>query len=463
MKNFLSALIPGFLKRLDKRYLLSNPFMWMTKLHYVLFYGMAGFLLTVGVLFSYPVAEGNLPSFPPVIISVAVLTLIPLGLWFYHQVNFSIERQFGKRTRFLGFKRMLAYLTVASMAVMLPLSAALVLEYRTANSISDEQFAKDMSDLDRASSFIISDQHIARLAEAIITYNINLNEFTVLKVKGGDTETFNHNFSYFGDQYEFQKLERPVHGDAFLCKQYLKDRKSPDRIRENIRLFMDITKRYGHPVELSESELTDAFMAAKNGREDVDSYIMNRSSRTKYEMASTINYISKCKQYKMVLPLRHLPEMLSVLFAFAFGIATLAFIYTSVSLRTFVVSLISFVLLGVISGFAAVLGGEVLHFARSESVFFYSVLMIYGFTLLRSVMAYRKNNFNLLSRVCVVLANMATPFLFIWLAATYDIYGYISDDTYITMLNIGILGYLLIFFAGFRKLYLKADTEPQLR
>lgn len=81
MQRFFTSISPAFLRRLDHQLLINRPFVWATRIHHVLYWGLLGNLFAVLYALLLPMSEYDLPSPWSGTLVLVFPILIGLVLW----------------------------------------------------------------------------------------------------------------------------------------------------------------------------------------------------------------------------------------------------------------------------------------------------------------------------------------------------------------------------------------------
>jgi hypothetical protein len=121
----LSKFIPSFLKKIDRYLLLKYPTIWVTNIHFLLFYGLLIDLILFGS--SYLLTEYRPYDTDFRIENSVLLMLIPtialFVLWFIYQARYNVDKNYGKLTLKQDFTNFLFYwlstIVIYSLVVMI--------------------------------------------------------------------------------------------------------------------------------------------------------------------------------------------------------------------------------------------------------------------------------------------------------------------------------------------------------
>jgi ABC-type uncharacterized transport system permease subunit len=83
MLRLTRKLIPPFLIELDRRWLLSRPHWWATRIHLVLFFGLGGLLSCLVIAFMPTVAPHSLPEGWHFALALGIPALMGLGSLYF--------------------------------------------------------------------------------------------------------------------------------------------------------------------------------------------------------------------------------------------------------------------------------------------------------------------------------------------------------------------------------------------
>jgi len=86
----MKKLIPNFLKKIDSYLLLNGPIIWISKIHYVLFFGLLMWLFSalIGIIIPINLFQSQDLGFWYFLYTI--LAIIALCFWIYRNVIFNI-------------------------------------------------------------------------------------------------------------------------------------------------------------------------------------------------------------------------------------------------------------------------------------------------------------------------------------------------------------------------------------
>lgn len=121
-----------FLQKLDKNLLLNNPRIWVTKIHYVLIYGLIANLI-LNLLVIFLIQDNQIDEFVNIIIPLVMLAEVGVFIyWFYQQISFNIEQEYGNTHYFYGFLEVVLY----SFCTFIIISSSLTMTWTAINEVA---------------------------------------------------------------------------------------------------------------------------------------------------------------------------------------------------------------------------------------------------------------------------------------------------------------------------------------
>ncbi|MEM7655125.1 MAG: hypothetical protein AAF399_03280 [Bacteroidota bacterium] len=157
MTRKLSFLVPAFMKRLDQQLLLNHPAIWVTKIHYVLFYALIAF---AGISFAvWPAHPAHLPD-PE---SHFWLSMIPAGLgllfWAWQVGKTNVEKFYGETSFLQRLKLQGLYALCIGIFVSLPFLYGNVIGQKVYTSVPNDQLVEDINDFHVVADELGFNQH----------------------------------------------------------------------------------------------------------------------------------------------------------------------------------------------------------------------------------------------------------------------------------------------------------------
>ena len=111
LRSIIIFLQPKFLARVDKYLLLNYPRLWIAKIHYILFYGVLANLVLNGLVFVF-IQPRQLYSFAHTTVWFIIIPELLIFLyWFYSQLLFNVEADYGNTHYTAAWTEIIVYLT----------------------------------------------------------------------------------------------------------------------------------------------------------------------------------------------------------------------------------------------------------------------------------------------------------------------------------------------------------------
>lgn len=247
----LNILVPSFLKRLDHYLLLHYRLLWISKIHYVLFYSALTLVLGGVLIYTYPLTSASdLPEMSVVLLIVIGLVAPACVYWVYWQTVYGVESDFGLRFRGIAYLRFALQFLCFGILGSLTLALTFLVEHRIVNLASEEELVNDLNILNIGNPYMPSRtegdtlwndcrfyQKRVKSSDTDDSLNQSVTLYTLnLIIIGRDTVkafTMYNNFVYF-IPYIFIDGELIINGESIGKREYFKKILSPE---DNLNLF----------------------------------------------------------------------------------------------------------------------------------------------------------------------------------------------------------------------------------
>ena len=178
--------LPSFLKKFDRKLLLTNPTAWAARAHFVSWFSFLGVVLLALIFFIIPNDPRHdstvyLPTFFLVILSI-------IGIVFYliYLLRFNVFKRFGNYTRTSILSSFVLIFVSIGWLIFLPFIPSLIESYRADKAFSTEELINDTDRMNFLISELIYDSLITDFAkdtllvsDSMVFKYRELNQFTV--------------------------------------------------------------------------------------------------------------------------------------------------------------------------------------------------------------------------------------------------------------------------------------------
>lgn len=444
----LDWLNPSFLRNLDRFLLLNYRLVWVSKVHYVLFYGLLAAGASSLFIFWLPISPSNLPSPALVATLFSIFVIVPFTFWVYKQIAYNIEKEFGQRFPFMEHSRWVLNMICIAVFALMPVVGAWFLQQKIARLINDKELIEDINKLNQGNPYFPTSYY---------------SDNVFIETQDETSGLYPYQYDQF-TPYQWQqsslKYEYNWFNAAQLQKSYDSRRSESQHLRA-ITDYMGVMQKYGFVVYESPLEILERYQ--KRQINEDQSYSKSSWIYQKNELKSVFSKLVEAKEGTMIPMNRH--EFWTIIFFMVFMASGLLVIYKSVSLKDTLISIVSFVavmsLLGLFSAFA----NELTIFG-ADKIFLVSLLGAYAFVLFQGLSILSASSYSRFRVICLILANVGSPFIIMLLSELVrEITGrrLFGDGDYGVQIEfwLGIFAYFVAFMPLFRNLYMRSQALPK--
>ncbi|MEM7367983.1 MAG: hypothetical protein AAF587_05240 [Bacteroidota bacterium] len=429
MTRKLAHFVPAFLKRIDQYLLLNHPALWVSKIHFVLFYGVVATLF-VGVVSLIPVSPYDLPD----VETHFGMAIIPASLgflfWGWQVGRINVERFFGETSLKQRLFLQGIYLLCVAIFASFPFLYGQSVAYRTAHSIPTDRL------VDQINTFHLVQDYVF---EADINY------------------------------YEPFIGDKTLHDEGLRYRIY-SQMNNADK-RQALREYFALIELY------TESQLSHGTKQAIH-----DAFIINQAQVGEYNLSIEADNIHEIRRdfdrianskkhwerqnwgFQEAIPLNgyslkdvnHAPVALGMMVFFLFLFMML---YVRMQPKTFFLSLITGTAILMLGGLAISL---------MDSSLFYHIdsdllvgLLFFGGMILCGIMAFlpgKKRTFAFWRRTSLMLLVIASPFILMFGYMTVDALN--NDVTPLFIFGWGTVITLVLWNGLFEGRFLAIQADP---
>jgi hypothetical protein len=243
---------PGFLNRLDTYLLTKYPIVWISKIHYVLWFGFLLYLLSTAIGFLVPINLTSRADDGLWFVLLSVLSFILSWFWGYRYLIFNKEKNFGKLNFTDEYKNF--FLVFFCISVFVWFASPFVISYNTkmAHMYTDDEVIKDINTLNEVEPYIPTSYYSYEN-----TYD-TLKKQTFFNVN--KTNSYNNYtpYKYLNDSVNF-----PFVLSSYRLSLSYKPVSDLNIVKAKVALHTSICKKYGVNPGFDETEMAQNYIKAQ--------------------------------------------------------------------------------------------------------------------------------------------------------------------------------------------------------
>jgi len=337
----LNFLVPPFIRKIDKYFLLNHPILWISKIHYVCYFAilMWGFSALIGVAMPLNLAAPQDMAVWYVVFTI--LALILFCVWIYKNTIFNIEKKFGHRHWADEFKLFFLYFLTIFIFFSFAYPFTVVYQQRIAHSVSDEALIQDINILNRADALIPTS------AYEYYNYTDSITQKTYYDFNR--RQSFGSKTPYIISEDTLQF--RTLHSYFQLREQYLTDKESGQRIVEAYAGHNQVLQKYGLRPDIDPDQMLRKYKALCAGwqTDSTHSLIIGSysgySDLNEYSIDRIVENIAEAK-FRPIFLLR--TDFLFFVFYFTLYVCTFFLLFRSVQWQHFLIMIVALAVLPIL-------------------------------------------------------------------------------------------------------------------
>lgn len=237
-----------FLNTLDQILLLKYPKVWISKIHYVAFYGISIWLLSALIGLIIPVTPSNTEDIGLWYFLISIISFILFCFWIYRYVVFNNEKKYGIQNWGDSYLNFSLTIICVSFYTLAPVPFSVTYNQRVANFVSDEELFNDINTLNKFEVYMISDQN------NYLTYFDSLKQENLFDFR--KFENFEANTPWL---IRYDTLKYPQLLSAFQQKTNFKLRRDENEIKKAIRTYFEIESKYRTRFKITEIAINNTY------------------------------------------------------------------------------------------------------------------------------------------------------------------------------------------------------------
>lgn len=411
----MKKLIPGFLRKLDDYLLLNYPLLWISKIHYVLFFSLILFCFSAIAGLIIPLNISQTQDLGLWYTMFTIIAIVGLCFWIYWNVIFNIEKKFGLRHWTDEYKVFLLGFTSVLLFLSSPFPFTAIYNQRVATIVSDDELVEDINNLNLASPYIIND--------------LNVYESYYDSVKQSylyDIHSLQRYDDYTPWYIRYDTLKFPKLLSAYQLEKRLGTHKKSDQeILKLINKHIAILHKYGFQFNSTAEFELNYYNDLYEQSPIAQASFNYRSIGSKYELTRCLENISDAKFNKLFIVRS---EFLHFLFYACFYITLLLMLFKMVNWKQYIITGITLIILPILLFIISQLMPYTSNYRFRENAYMVMLSVVFftalGFTL---VSARENERFNAFKNICaqiVYLSLPVFPMLFVTvLKQVFDVFG----------------------------------------
>lgn len=408
----IKKLIPNFLKNLDSYLLLHAPIIWISKIHYVLFFGLLMWLFSALIGFIIPINLFESQDLGVWYFLYTILAIIALCFWIYRNVIFNIEKKFGNRHWSDEYKIFLLNFFAVFIFMSFAFPFSIIYNSRVANTVTDVELIQDINTLNQGEPFIVTDlNHYYSNYDSIK----NKNYFYIK-----DCNTFEEYTPYFIREDSLKYNLLTYYNQSTIYKNR---RENYFEITSLIQRYIDVSKKYQISFNYSAEQCVEFYKNLVEHSPQANDSFQGLSGINKYDLKECIENIADAKFRGLFL---WKSSFLHFLFYAIFFTTLLILLFKMVQWKQFIVTIITLIVLPILLFIISM----ILPFGyenHTEDVFLNLVLISFGFAVFFAIKGVIKTNFfSAFKNVCLQLMYLTLPIIptlfIIFLQHSFDVF-----------------------------------------
>lgn len=463
--HFLNKLIPNFLKKLDRHLLLNHRLIWETKFHFVLFYGLLAFggYTLLGLI--YPISlKSSLPDPVSVGIIAGIPAFILLCYWIYTQAQYAIESDFGRLFSGLAQWRFLIYFSSILIFIAPATHLGFLINDRIANLVEGKELDEDVLSLNIGNPLLLVSDGAYYYDDFYVSdaEETNILEYLDCRFENKvDDYCANYDFEYFGRVYtDLYSFYGNADSQNFIygLRTYFKFDSSLNKEQKlgQIKGFKKVFEKYGGRLYANSSEIYESFYKNEQIARDLA-----------YQKAFVKGQINKIEEAKVGMTDYSFSASWKLSLIVAFMLSLVLYTLKNVTLKDFIISIVSLVGVGIATIALTALWAETVNYSVMDTEGFFAILSTGTilFTIAKISSINTSQVYSRFKTVCLVAFTFVGPFLLLWSAITLHIVGnyrFIDSDAIAwNVILFGCVIHLLFTMPWLRKKFLIMKSLPK--
>ncbi|MBS1637503.1 MAG: hypothetical protein JST26_16430 [Bacteroidetes bacterium] len=333
----LNAIVPRFIKRLDKYFLLHYPILWISKIHYVLYFAVIMWALSALIGFAMPVNLAQPEDMALWYVMFTVLAIILFCVWLYKNTIFNVEKKFGNRHWTDEFKLFFLYTCTIFIYFSFAYPFSLVYSHKVANAVSTDDFIHDINILNESDAFIAD------------------NFYKYYSYTDTTTNTTHYDINRrvsFGENTPYMMVYDSIQHPGLLTNKmlevgYNQRKKSDEAILEILNKRVEVFKRYHLEADINPADVLHTYRElCKRWQTDSNDVDLIRKSYSFMSPISRIfDNVAEAK-FQVIFLLRG--DFITFELYFTFYVCLIFLLFRNVRWQHFLVTIVSMIVVSIL-------------------------------------------------------------------------------------------------------------------
>ena len=403
---------PGFLNRLDTYLLTNYPIVWISKIHYVLWFGLLLYLSSTAIGFLVPINLTSRADDGLWFVLLSVLSFVLSWFWAYRYLIFNKEKNFGNLNFSDDYKNFI--LVFFSIAIFAWFGSPFVISYNTkmAHLYTDAEVIKDINTLNELEPYIptsyYSYENTYDTLKKQTYFNINksnsLNNYTPYRYLN-DSATY----PLVLTNYRLLLSYKPISDYAV--------------IKSKVESHISICKKYGVNPNINVNEVTENYIKAqKAGWISIEEVTLG-NDYYKEEMRVAFNNLFDAKFGTLFIWNK---DFLWAMFYVIFSLTLLLVLFKLNYWKQFLITIIVLALYPLL---AFIFSEIVFKSMSSEKAFQWFIFLLFGASIVSLFISSKKQTvfkpfFNILDQLFFILTIYMPMMIVYYLRRYTDVFHY---------------------------------------
>lgn len=407
-----------FLKKLDNYLLLNHPKIWISKVHYIAFYGFCLWILSAFLGLIIPLNLKSTEDLGLWYFIFSIISFVLFCFWVYRIVIFNNEKKYGIKKFSDAYLNLFLTAVCAAFFILTPLPFSVTYNNRVANFVNDDELISDINQLNRAEAYMISN-----------SYNYNSFYDSIEKVNKYDFRIFQNFDANTPWVLKNDSLKHPTLLTFNQLKKEYKQRTNESEIKSLIKSNYQIQKKYGVVVISEQDFVNEVYQRYVNlvSKSPITETGYNYNTNNYYHLEKCITNISQAKFETLFIFKSEF--LIFIMYSILYS-TLLILLFKLVNWQQYLITIVTLILLPILLFiFSQLIPYFENGYRIKQNSYVMSISLVFficlGFTLKSS---FEKKQFNAFQNICNQLVFITLPFFpLIFLNVLKEVFGVFGE------------------------------------